>query len=52
MACAFLLPEWVEALPAAAAGSAERMDAAGFGRVRYFVLAGGIITIHAGAVSA
>jgi demethylmenaquinone methyltransferase/2-methoxy-6-polyprenyl-1,4-benzoquinol methylase len=31
---------------------AERMDAAGFGRIRYFVLAGGIITIHAGAVSA
>jgi demethylmenaquinone methyltransferase/2-methoxy-6-polyprenyl-1,4-benzoquinol methylase len=45
------LPESVKRFPPPH-GLAERMDAAGFGRVRYFVLAGGIITIHAGAVSA
>jgi demethylmenaquinone methyltransferase/2-methoxy-6-polyprenyl-1,4-benzoquinol methylase len=45
------LPESVKRFPSPR-GLAERMDAAGFGRIRYFVLAGGIITIHAGAVSA
>ena len=45
------LPESVKRFPPPH-GLAERMDAAGFGRIRYFVLAGGIITIHAGAVSA
>jgi len=45
------LPESVKRFPSPH-GLAERMDAAGLGRIRYFVLAGGIITIHAGAVSA
>lgn len=45
------LPESVKRFPSPR-GLAERMDAAGFDRIRYFVLAGGIITIHAGAVSA
>jgi demethylmenaquinone methyltransferase/2-methoxy-6-polyprenyl-1,4-benzoquinol methylase len=45
------LPESVKRFPSPY-GLAERMDVAGFGRIRYFVLAGGIITIHAGAVSA
>jgi demethylmenaquinone methyltransferase/2-methoxy-6-polyprenyl-1,4-benzoquinol methylase len=45
------LPESVKRFPSPR-GLAERMDAAGFGRIRYFVLAGGIITIHAGAVGA
>ena len=45
------LPESVKRFPPPH-GLAERMDAAGFGRIRYFVLAGGIITIHAGAASA
>ena len=45
------LPESVKRFPSPH-GLAERMAAAGFGRIRYFVLAGGIITIHAGAVSA
>jgi demethylmenaquinone methyltransferase / 2-methoxy-6-polyprenyl-1,4-benzoquinol methylase len=45
------LPESVRRFPPPR-GLAERMAAVGFGRVRYFVLAGGIITIHAGAVSA
>jgi len=44
------LPESVKRFPSPR-GLAERMDAAGFDRIRYFVLAGGIITIHAGAVS-
>jgi demethylmenaquinone methyltransferase/2-methoxy-6-polyprenyl-1,4-benzoquinol methylase len=29
-------------------GLAEKMDAAGLGRIRYTILAGGIVTIHAG----
>jgi demethylmenaquinone methyltransferase/2-methoxy-6-polyprenyl-1,4-benzoquinol methylase len=33
-------------------GLAEKMDAAGFHRIRYRVLAGGIVTIHSGAVPA
>ena len=45
------LPESVKRFPSPD-GLAERMDAAGFGRIRYFVLAGGIITIHAGAIGA
>jgi demethylmenaquinone methyltransferase / 2-methoxy-6-polyprenyl-1,4-benzoquinol methylase len=45
------LPESVKRFPPPH-GLAERMDAAGFGRIRYFVLAGGIITIHAGVASA
>jgi demethylmenaquinone methyltransferase/2-methoxy-6-polyprenyl-1,4-benzoquinol methylase len=45
------LPESVKRFPSPH-GLAERMDAVGFGRIRYFVLAGGIITVHAGAVSA
>ncbi len=45
------LPESVKRFPPPH-GLAERMDAAGFGRIRYFVLGGGIITIHAGAISA
>jgi demethylmenaquinone methyltransferase/2-methoxy-6-polyprenyl-1,4-benzoquinol methylase len=45
------LPESVKRFPSPH-GLAARMDAAGFDRIRYFVLAGGIITIHAGAVSA
>jgi demethylmenaquinone methyltransferase/2-methoxy-6-polyprenyl-1,4-benzoquinol methylase len=42
------LPESVKRFPSPR-GLAERMTAAGFPRVRYLVLAGGIITIHAGA---
>ena len=45
------LPESVRRFPSPR-GLAERMAGAGFGRVRYFVLAGGIITIHVGALSA
>src|SRR5919204_6638907 len=41
------LPESVRRFPSPR-GLAERMAAAGFPRVRYLVLAGGIITIHAG----
>jgi len=41
------LPESVKRFPSPR-GLAERMAAAGFPRVRYLVLAGGIITIHAG----
>jgi demethylmenaquinone methyltransferase/2-methoxy-6-polyprenyl-1,4-benzoquinol methylase len=41
------LPESVKRFPSPR-GLAERMGAAGFPRVRYIVLAGGIITIHAG----
>jgi demethylmenaquinone methyltransferase/2-methoxy-6-polyprenyl-1,4-benzoquinol methylase len=41
------LPESVKRFPSPA-GLAERMGEAGFPRVRYLVLAGGIITIHAG----
>jgi demethylmenaquinone methyltransferase / 2-methoxy-6-polyprenyl-1,4-benzoquinol methylase len=42
------LPESVKRFPSPE-GLAERMAAAGFARVRYLVLAGGIITVHAGA---
>ena len=42
------LPESVKRFPSPH-GLAERMGRAGFRRVRYLVLAGGIITIHAGA---
>ena len=42
------LPESVRRFPSPQ-GLAERMAAAGFPQVRYLVLAGGIITIHAGA---
>jgi demethylmenaquinone methyltransferase/2-methoxy-6-polyprenyl-1,4-benzoquinol methylase len=45
------LPESVKRFPAPRA-LAERMAAAGFPRVRYHVLAGGIITIHAGMAEA
>jgi demethylmenaquinone methyltransferase / 2-methoxy-6-polyprenyl-1,4-benzoquinol methylase len=45
------LPESVKRFPSPR-GLAERMDAAGFGRIRYLVLGGGIITIHAGAIGA
>jgi demethylmenaquinone methyltransferase/2-methoxy-6-polyprenyl-1,4-benzoquinol methylase len=45
------LPESVKRFPSPH-GLAERMAAAGFTRVRYVVLAGGIITIHAGAAGA
>jgi demethylmenaquinone methyltransferase / 2-methoxy-6-polyprenyl-1,4-benzoquinol methylase len=41
------LPESVRSFPSPR-GLAEKMDAAGFGRVRYTVLAGGIIAIHSG----
>jgi demethylmenaquinone methyltransferase/2-methoxy-6-polyprenyl-1,4-benzoquinol methylase len=41
------LPESVKRFPSPR-GLAERMGSAGFPRVRYLVLAGGIITIHAG----
>ena len=41
------LPQSVKRFPSPR-GLAERMAAAGFPRVRYLVLAGGIITIHAG----
>ena len=41
------LPESVKRFPSPL-GLAERMAASGFPRVRYLVLAGGIITIHAG----
>ena len=42
------LPESVKRFPSPH-GLAERMGRAGFPRVRYLMLAGGIITIHAGA---
>jgi demethylmenaquinone methyltransferase/2-methoxy-6-polyprenyl-1,4-benzoquinol methylase len=42
------LPESVKRFPAPE-GLAERMDAAGFERIRWTVLAGGIIAIHSGA---
>jgi demethylmenaquinone methyltransferase/2-methoxy-6-polyprenyl-1,4-benzoquinol methylase len=45
------LPESVKRFPSPH-GLAEAMGRAGFPKVRYFLLAGGIITIHAGAVSA
>jgi demethylmenaquinone methyltransferase/2-methoxy-6-polyprenyl-1,4-benzoquinol methylase len=45
------LPKSVKRFPSPQ-GLAERMAAAGFGPIRYFVLAGGIITIHVGPVSA
>jgi demethylmenaquinone methyltransferase/2-methoxy-6-polyprenyl-1,4-benzoquinol methylase len=32
-------------------GLAERMDAAGFGRIRYMTLAGGIVAIHSGVLA-
>src|SRR5882757_3112070 len=41
------LPESVRSFPSPL-GLAERMDAAGFERIRYTVLAGGIIAIHSG----
>jgi demethylmenaquinone methyltransferase/2-methoxy-6-polyprenyl-1,4-benzoquinol methylase len=42
------LPESVRSFPSPL-GLAEKMDRAGFERVRYTVLAGGIIAIHSGA---
>jgi demethylmenaquinone methyltransferase / 2-methoxy-6-polyprenyl-1,4-benzoquinol methylase len=42
------LPESVRSFPSPL-GLAERMDAAGLERIRYTVLAGGIIAIHSGA---
>jgi demethylmenaquinone methyltransferase / 2-methoxy-6-polyprenyl-1,4-benzoquinol methylase len=45
------LPDSVKRFPSPR-GLAERMTAAGFPRVRYLVLAGGIITIHAGKARA
>ncbi len=42
------LPESVRSFPSPL-GLAERMDRAGFERIRYTVLAGGIIAIHSGA---
>jgi demethylmenaquinone methyltransferase/2-methoxy-6-polyprenyl-1,4-benzoquinol methylase len=41
------LPESVRSFPSPA-GLAEKMDRAGFERIRYTVLAGGIIAIHSG----
>jgi demethylmenaquinone methyltransferase / 2-methoxy-6-polyprenyl-1,4-benzoquinol methylase len=41
------LPESVRSFPSPR-GLAEKMDAAGFERIRYTVLAGGIIAIHSG----
>jgi demethylmenaquinone methyltransferase/2-methoxy-6-polyprenyl-1,4-benzoquinol methylase len=41
------LPESVRSFPSPS-GLAEKMDAAGFQRIRYTVLAGGIIAIHSG----
>ena len=41
------LPESVRSFPSPV-GLAEKMDAAGFARIRYTVLAGGIIAIHSG----
>jgi demethylmenaquinone methyltransferase/2-methoxy-6-polyprenyl-1,4-benzoquinol methylase len=41
------LPESVRSFPSPA-GLAEKMDRAGFDRIRYTVLAGGIIAIHSG----
>jgi demethylmenaquinone methyltransferase / 2-methoxy-6-polyprenyl-1,4-benzoquinol methylase len=41
------LPESVRSFPSPS-GLAEKMDAAGFERIRYTVLAGGIIAIHSG----
>jgi demethylmenaquinone methyltransferase / 2-methoxy-6-polyprenyl-1,4-benzoquinol methylase len=43
------LPESVRSFPSPR-GLAEKMDAAGFERIRWTVLAGGIIAIHSGAV--
>jgi len=45
------LPESVKRFPSPH-GLAERMSAVGLVRIRYLVLAGGIITIHAGAAGA
>jgi demethylmenaquinone methyltransferase / 2-methoxy-6-polyprenyl-1,4-benzoquinol methylase len=42
------LPESVRSFPSPR-GLAERMDAAGFERIRVMILAGGIIAIHSGA---
>jgi demethylmenaquinone methyltransferase/2-methoxy-6-polyprenyl-1,4-benzoquinol methylase len=42
------LPESVRSFPSPL-GLAEKMDAAGFERITYTVLAGGIIAIHSGA---
>jgi demethylmenaquinone methyltransferase / 2-methoxy-6-polyprenyl-1,4-benzoquinol methylase len=42
------LPESVRSFPSPR-GLAEKMDGAGFERIRYTVLAGGIIAIHSGA---
>jgi demethylmenaquinone methyltransferase/2-methoxy-6-polyprenyl-1,4-benzoquinol methylase len=42
------LPQSVRSFPSPR-GLAEKMDAAGFERIRYTVLAGGIIAIHSGA---
>jgi demethylmenaquinone methyltransferase / 2-methoxy-6-polyprenyl-1,4-benzoquinol methylase len=44
------LPESVRSFPSPR-GLAEKMDAAGFERIRYTVLAGGIIAIHSGVRS-
>jgi demethylmenaquinone methyltransferase/2-methoxy-6-polyprenyl-1,4-benzoquinol methylase len=44
------LPESVRSFPSPR-GLAEKMDRAGFGRIRYTVLAGGIIAIHSGVHS-
>lgn len=41
------LPESVRSFPSPG-GLAEKMDRAGFGQIRYTVLAGGIIAIHSG----
>jgi demethylmenaquinone methyltransferase/2-methoxy-6-polyprenyl-1,4-benzoquinol methylase len=41
------LPQSVRSFPSPL-GLAEKMDRAGFGRIRYAVLAGGIIAIHSG----
>jgi demethylmenaquinone methyltransferase/2-methoxy-6-polyprenyl-1,4-benzoquinol methylase len=41
------LPESVRSFPSPL-GLAEKMDDAGFGRIRYTVLAGGIVAIHSG----
>ncbi len=45
------LPESVRSFPSPR-GLAEKMDAAGFGRIRWTVLAGGIIAIHSGVAAA
>jgi demethylmenaquinone methyltransferase / 2-methoxy-6-polyprenyl-1,4-benzoquinol methylase len=44
------LPESVRSFPSPQ-GLAEKMDAAGLGRIRWTLLAGGIIAIHSGVVS-